>query len=157
MAIIHSNLEGDMDVVGIDIGFGFTKATNGRECIVFKSLLGEAADIQFRMSMGKGDSNRSMHVVVDDLPYFVGDFAEQQSNVRQFTLDQEKLMGEFVKVLALTAIGQLWEKPTPINLVSGLPVGYYKQFSGPFIKPGIKVSVKIVTVNMIVLTNPGQA
>ena len=37
-----------MKVVGVDIGFGFTKATNGRDSLVFKSIFGEASEIQFR-------------------------------------------------------------------------------------------------------------
>jgi plasmid segregation protein ParM len=37
-----------VDILGIDIGFGFTKATDGKQHLVFKSVLGEATDIQFR-------------------------------------------------------------------------------------------------------------
>lgn len=123
-----------MEVVGIDIGFGFTKATNGKEFVVFKSLLGEATDIQFRMSMGKGEPNRSMHVLVDDQSYFVGDFAEQQSNVRHFTLDQQQLLDEMARVLALTAMGHLVDSYAPLNLISGLPVGYYRDYHQSFSK-----------------------
>ena len=44
-------------ILGIDIGFGFTNATNGRDTIIFKSLSGDANDIQV---LGRfGDSNRS--------------------------------------------------------------------------------------------------
>ena len=49
-----------MDVLGIDIGFGFTKATNGKDTIIFKSITGEATDIQFWSDFGvyfvSGDS-----------------------------------------------------------------------------------------------------
>ena len=37
-----------MEVIGLDIGFGFTKATNGKRSLVFKSVYGEASDMQFR-------------------------------------------------------------------------------------------------------------
>ncbi len=40
-----------MEILGIDIGFGFTKASNGRESLVFKSVLGESADIQFQETL----------------------------------------------------------------------------------------------------------
>ncbi len=36
-----------MRPIGIDVGFGFTKATNGEEYVIFKSIIGEYADIQF--------------------------------------------------------------------------------------------------------------
>ncbi len=98
-----------MEVAGIDIGFGFTKATNGKEFVLFKSILGEAADIQFSLPIVKSETGRCMHVALDGQSYFVGDFAEQHSNTRQFTLDQEKLLSDFSKVLALTAMGYLFD------------------------------------------------
>ena len=123
-----------MEILGIDVGFGFTKATNGDEFIIFKSLFGEATEIQFRMSIGSVSFAENLHITIDDQSYFIGEFAEQQSNVRRFTLDNEKLLSEFVKVLALTAVGICSEKNTPINVVSGLPVGYLKQNRERFLK-----------------------
>jgi plasmid segregation protein ParM len=117
-----------MDVLGIDIGFGFTKGSDGSQFTLFKSLYGEAADIQFHMGFTRVPLNSNLHVTIDKQAYFVGEFAEQQSNVRQFTLDQEQLVTDFLKILALTAIGNLTERYTPVNLVSGLPVGYYKHY-----------------------------
>lgn len=123
-----------MEVLGIDIGFGFTKATNGKEFLMFKSLLGEAAEIPFRTNFANPSFTENLHVTVDEETYFVGDFAERQSDVRQSTLDQQMLIDEFVKVLALTAIGIFSEKYVPMNIVSGLPVGYFTQFKEPFVK-----------------------
>lgn len=118
-----------MDVAGIDIGFGFTKATNGREPLLFKSVLGEAADIQFRLPIKKSDSGPCMHVQMDDQAYFVGDFAEQHSDTRQFTLDQERLLTEFSKILTLTAMGNLFNGYAIVNIVTGLPVGFYREYN----------------------------
>ena len=36
-----------MEVLRIDIGFGFTKATDGKETVIFKSIFGDASEIQF--------------------------------------------------------------------------------------------------------------
>ena len=94
-----------MEVLGIDIGFGFTKATNGKDTLIFKSLFGDASDLQFWMDIGSQSASDFYHVTVDGKSYFIGDLAEQQSNVLNFTLDQEKLISEFVKILALTAAG----------------------------------------------------
>ncbi len=115
------------DVLGIDVGFGFTKASNGNEFVMFKSILGETTDIQFRSDIGDNSFSNSIHVTINDQSYFVGDFAEQQSNVRQFTLDQDRLINEFLKTLVLTVAGRFSEQEMPINIVSGLPVGYFKQ------------------------------
>jgi plasmid segregation protein ParM len=120
--------EEQMKAHGIDIGFGFTKATNGKDFIVFKSVLGEAVDIQFVLNPSANDTMRSLHIILDGQGYFVGDFAEQQSNARHYTLDQENLISQFARALALTAIGQLNSGYEIVNVVSGLPVGYFRQY-----------------------------
>ncbi|UCD33952.1 MAG: ParM/StbA family protein [Desulfobacterales bacterium] len=123
-----------MEVLGIDVGFGFTKATNGKDFIIFKSLFGDATDIQFRLNIGSVSFTDNLHVTIGDQSFFIGDFAEQQSSVRQFTLYQERLLTEFAKILALTAAGSINEKYVPINVVSGLPIGYLKQYHQQFSK-----------------------
>ena len=94
-----------MEILGIDIGFGFTKATCGKQELVFKSVLGEATDIQFREQMLPAGVTDEGYLLaeVDGKSYFVGELAERQSNVRFFTLDQAQFIGKFAKVLALAA------------------------------------------------------
>ena len=120
-----------MEVIGIDIGFGFTKATNGKETIIFKSIFGDASEIQFWADFGDSSPTDHIHVSIDGNSYFVGDLAEQQSSVLNFTLDQERLISDYVRILALTVTGLFFNNNTPINVpinvVSGLPIGYFKQ------------------------------
>ena len=119
-----------MKILGIDIGFGFTKATNGQDTVIFKSIFGDATDLQFWMDFGEQAIMDFFHVTIDGRSYFIGDLAEQQSNVLNYTLDQEKLISEFVKILALTVAGVFLKKDAeinvPINIISGLPIGYFK-------------------------------
>ncbi len=116
-----------MEIVGIDVGFGFTKAFNGTNSVIFKSIIGDSTDIQFNSSLGADESASNLHVTLDDKTYFIGNYAEQQSNVREFTLDQGKLLSDFVKILAITAAGVCCENKTSLNVVSGLPVGFLKR------------------------------
>ncbi len=117
-----------MEILGIDIGFGFTKATNGKDSLVFKSVLGEATDIQFREKiLGDAGSEEHLQVEVDGKSFFIGELAERQSNVRFFTLDQAQFITKFAKTLALAAAARLVGGYIPINLVSGLPIGHYRQ------------------------------
>lgn len=118
-----------MEILGIDIGFGFTKATNGKQDLIFKSVLGESTDIQFREQMlanGVADEDY-LQVEIDGKSYFVGELAERQSNVRFFTLDQAQFIGKFAKALALTATARLVKGFVPVSLVTGLPIGSYQQ------------------------------
>ena len=120
-----------MQILGIDVGFGFTKATNGKDTFIFKSIFGEDADIQFWADFGDDTPTDHIHVTIDGKSYFIGDLAEQQSSVLHFTLDQEKLITDYVKILSLAVAGMFLDKDeainVPINLVSGLPIGFFKQ------------------------------
>jgi plasmid segregation protein ParM len=118
-----------LEILGIDIGFGFTKATSGKQELIFKSVLGEATDIQFREQMlatGPVEDD-CLQAEVDGKAYFIGELAERQSNVRFFTLDQAQFIDKFAKVLALTATARMIKGFVPVNLVTGLPIGAYQK------------------------------
>jgi plasmid segregation protein ParM len=117
-----------MIVVGIDIGFGFTKAFNGRETLVFKSIFGEAADIQYREQLlGSPRADEHLHVELGGTGYFVGELAERQSNTRSFTLDQDQFISTFARVMAVTALSRMAQKGEPVRVVTGLPISYYRR------------------------------
>jgi plasmid segregation protein ParM len=59
----------------VDIGFGFTKATNGRDTIIFKSLSGDANDIQYWADFGASKPVDHIHVTIDGKSYFIGELA----------------------------------------------------------------------------------
>ncbi|MFA5904640.1 MAG: hypothetical protein WC836_11960, partial [Desulfobacula sp.] len=116
-----------MEIVGIDVGFGFTKAYNGKNSVIFKSIIGDATDIQFHSVLADESPTSNLHITLDDKSYYLGSYAELQSNIREFTLDQEKLLENYFKILAVTAAGLCTDTPAPIQIVTGLPVGYMKR------------------------------
>jgi plasmid segregation protein ParM len=118
-----------METVGIDVGFGFTKVYNGKNSVIFKSLIGDATEIQFRSFLGDESSSANLHITLDDKSYFLGSFAELQSKMPEFTLDQEKLIENFIKILAVTGIGLCSNSGGPVNVVTGLPVEYLRRDS----------------------------
>ncbi len=117
-------------VIAIDIGFGFTKATDGKDFLVFKSVYGEAVDLQFREQLlGESSHDEHIQIEIDETPYFVGELAERQSSSRSFTLDQNQFISSSSKILALGALSKLLHEPKQtINLVVGLPIGHYRQY-----------------------------
>ena len=117
-----------MNVVGVDIGFGFTKATNGKDTLVFKSIFGEATDIQFREQLLSATSpEEHLHLELDGESFFVGELAERQSHVRSFTLDQNQFITNFAKIMAMAALSRLASANDSVSLVTGLPVSFYRR------------------------------
>ncbi|MEQ8797903.1 MAG: ParM/StbA family protein [Salinisphaeraceae bacterium] len=117
-----------MKIIGLDIGFGFTKVTDGHRRELFKSVIGEATDIQFRAPIGNsGRDEEHLHLTVDDEAFFAGDLAERQSSVRSFTLDQDQLIAGYAKRLALAGLTRLVGDNDPIHVVTGLPVRYFRR------------------------------
>lgn len=118
-----------MEIRGIDIGFGFTKITNGREYQLFKSVIGEAAEIQFREQLLKPLTNEPhLQLTIDNHPLYIGELAERQSKGRAYTLDQGQMVAKFAKILALAGLSLMTERNVPIHLVTGLPVSYYRRY-----------------------------
>jgi len=151
-----------MAVVGIDIGFGFTKATNGRENLIFKSIFGEASEIQYREQLlGQGSVEEHLHLEIDGNSYFIGELAERQSNVRSFTLDQDQFIANFARIMALSALSRMVETNDPTRVVSGLPISYYRRHREEVIQlltgkhelsvidPGGKRSSKIINISHV--------
>jgi len=124
--------EENVEVLGIDIGFGFTKVAGYRGSLVFKSIIGDATHLPFWSNFNEISPTEYFHVTIDGKTYFVGDLAENQSNVRHFTLDQDKLISDFVKILALTAAGFSGREDKPVNVISGLPIIYFKEKKNAF-------------------------
>lgn len=118
------------NIIGIDIGFGFTKATDGRDFLVFKSIYGEAVDFQFRESLlDTARNDEHLQIEMNGISYFVGELAERQSSSRSFTLDQSQFISSSSKILALATLSHfVQDDAQPIKLVVGLPIGHYRQY-----------------------------
>lgn len=116
-----------MKVLGADIGFGYTKATDGRQFQVFKSIVGEANEAQFGESLLPGLPQFPRHIIIGNQNLFVGELAEQQSRGRGFTLDQNQFLTQYKKTLALAAIAPFVTSGDPVRLVTGLPISFFRK------------------------------
>lgn len=113
--------------VGIDLGYGFVKATDGEREVVFPSVVGSARELRYRSEfadLSNGVSNLS--VALDGRRYFVGDLAIRQSEIASRSLDENRVEDRNIRVLLYTALGLFaqWEQQT-FNLVTGLPSIYF--------------------------------
>jgi len=117
-----------MLVMGVDVGFGFTKATDGESSVLFKSLIGEPQPRSMEENFFPGDGISGSHLTMDGRSFFVGELAESESRVRQFTLDHAQMVAQQFKILALAAISRIAPSRVPMNVVTGLPVGHFIQY-----------------------------
>ncbi len=115
-----------MQVLGIDLGFGFTKATNGERELVIKSVIGESEALYAGRVAGIRNDAQHLHLELEDSSIFVGELAERQSALRSFTLDQERFITEAAKPLALAVGSVLADQTQPIRLVTGLPISTFR-------------------------------
>ena len=133
-----------MNVVGIDIGFGFTKGSNGKDTLIFKSIFGEATDIQFREHLlSSASPEEHLHIELEGESFFVGELADVYANdihagrpafiespllARRY--EAVKIHSEhtdFAKIMAMAALSRRVSANDTINLVTGLPVSFYRR------------------------------
>lgn len=117
-----------MRILGADIGFGYTKATDGRQFQVFKSLVGEATPVQFAETLLPVQQAAPRHFVVNGEEIFVGELAEAQSRGRGFTLDPAQFVAKYLKTLGLAALAPYAEHGDPVRLVTGLPISFFRKY-----------------------------
>ena len=116
-----------MRILGADIGFGYTKATDGRQFQVFKSVVGEANPTQFAEALLPSQAAAPRHFVMGDEDLFVGELAEAQSRGRGFTLDPAQFLSKYAKTLGLAALAPFVEHGDPVRLVTGLPIAFFRK------------------------------
>ncbi|UCF30727.1 MAG: ParM/StbA family protein [bacterium] len=139
-----------MLMAGVDVGFGFTKASSGETSVLFKSIVGEAQPRNLGDRFFDGMGLEGVHITLNDRSYFVGELAESESRVRQFTLDQAQMVAHQFKVLSLAALSRVAASRVPVNVVTGLPVGYYVEFKD-------RLAESLKGEHSLVLHEDGQA
>lgn len=105
-----------MNILSIDLGFGWTKAKYGSCNWCQPSILGEPSQL-FEESKRTGD-------LIYNNQYFVGNLAVRQSEVKFQSIKDNKAETWITEVLLKSALGCLNPRGS-FNLVSGLPIDFY--------------------------------
>jgi plasmid segregation protein ParM len=116
-----------MQVLGLDVGFGFTKATNGREMQIFKSVVGDAAEATFNEQLLPGKAPLGRHISLNGETFYIGELAEQQSRGRGYTLDPTQFLAKYARTLAVSACAPLADGNSPVRIVTGLPISFFRK------------------------------
>lgn len=116
--------------IGIDLGFGFVKVTDGQKDCIFPSVVGMGQALAYRSELSTYlDPIDNMAVTIDDRQYFVGELAIRQSEFPSRSLSENHAREKNTKVLLLAALSLFASGDTQeFNVVTGLAPSYYLAF-----------------------------
>lgn len=113
--------------IGIDLGFGFVKTTNGEKDYIFPSVVGAGQDLTYRSELTTYvEPIENLAVTIDGKKYFVGELAIRQSEILSRSLGENHAQEKNTKVLLLTALALYVNGDAEeFNVITGLPPSYY--------------------------------
>jgi plasmid segregation protein ParM len=118
-------------IVGVDIGYGYTKAMGEGKQVVFPSVVGKSERIRYeddiRRAYGTEDTP-AMAFITEEGDRFVGELALLQSRVQWTLLDRSRVEDPSARLLLLAALSELVGKglaTREFRVVTGLPVNWY--------------------------------
>ncbi len=152
-----------MRYIGLDVGFGYTKAKDEAKTIVFPSVISPPVETSFK-SWWQDPSDRLNHlnVTMDEKTCFVGNLAMHQGRFAYGTLDRIRTQTAEYRILFLTALSLLVQLPDEeLSVVTGLPVDDYedrimieRNLSGQFRLTVAEREVSFKIRNLTVIPQP---
>lgn len=116
--------------IGIDLGYGYVKVTDGQTAHIFPSTVGIGQKIRFKSLLTSFQKpTENLAITVDNKKYFVGQLAIKQSEVVSRSLGRNRTEDTSAKILLLSALALYADKDDQsFNVITGLPVDYYSTF-----------------------------
>ena len=116
-----------MNILGVDLGFMYTKAIAG-DSFKIKSVVGGQRSLAFN-KMTLSGANKPVSVKVDGDMFFVSDLALQQSESIYYSLKPDRFSSITTKVLLHAILSMAYpNRETTVRVVSGLPVSHYELY-----------------------------
>jgi len=133
---VQATLPGSSITVGLDIGYGVTKAVTTEQVVTFPSVLGHARELKFAQDE-IAERHPGDQIADDEGAWFVGDLALAQIppgellRLRGRTANENTMGNAFRLRLAKVAIGKLvagmWNRDiVHLRIASGLPVDHMR-------------------------------
>ncbi len=118
----------DLVIVGVDIGYGFTKATDGEQTVMFPSVGGDAVQADFDNELIK--AGRGQMLTIDHKRWFYGWHAQRHSrNPLALFARQRTEQADLMRLLFRAAVAELGianaTGSNPIAICTGLPVDWF--------------------------------
>jgi plasmid segregation protein ParM len=109
-------------IVGLDIGYGFTKAVSGQRRTTERSLVGPAVTIKYHNELSS--NGHGLRLEADGKRWFLGELARRQS---PFTISPRarERDSQLIHTLTRGALYRLGITDGTVHLITGLPVAWY--------------------------------
>jgi len=112
------------EIVGLNVGNGWTKAVRGTRSALFESAIAPAVTVQYHSDLrGNG---AEFALTCNGSSWFVGEWARLQSDVVISPRARDRDPG-YIRVLALAALARVGIMRGAVSVVSGVPVRWYAQ------------------------------
>ena len=110
-------------VVGLDIGYGFTKATDGEQIVIFPSVAGDVCEADFDNDLVRAGQG---HVIErDGRQWFYGNHAQKHSRNPLALFARERTeQHDLMRLLLCAAMSDLGIEGR-LSLCTGLPVDWF--------------------------------
>ncbi|ACV58222.1 ParM/StbA family protein [Alicyclobacillus acidocaldarius] len=112
-------------VIGVDLGYGWVKATNGERSNRFPALVGEAHELLLSDLFGVPEYDVHIETPFGSRRVFVGELARQESQAA-WNLATKKFEDTDTEALWLTALALFARDGEPLDVVTGLPLAHYE-------------------------------
>lgn len=113
-------------IIAVDLGYGFTKATNGTVSIIFPSVAGDAVRADFDNELIHASAGRTIEIRPAGRLWFYGQHAQKHSrNPLALFARERTAQADLIEVLLCAAFAELGENGR-VSLCTGLPVDYYQ-------------------------------
>jgi plasmid segregation protein ParM len=125
-------------IVGVDIGYGYTKAVGDGRPAVFPSVVGKAERIRYENDVrltqpaarqeAECYGREGIALITEEGDRFVGELALLQSRVQWTLLDRSRVEDPSARLLFMAALSELageQQEPCSFQVVTGLPVKWY--------------------------------
>ncbi len=119
-------------LVGVDLGFGFTKGFDGQRAVIIPSLLAENDRPQEAYQEAYTLPEDGLHLAFEDAAYFLGHRAACDWFSPQVPRQPERLFGDYGRRLVLAVLAAYIEMEEPLHVVIGLPVSHYQRLRDAF-------------------------
>ncbi len=111
-------------LIGLDVGYGFMKVTDGKTGFSFPSVIGEGHNKQTFNVLSTGNSPvDDLKIGIDDQLYFVGKTAIRHSKFAHRDLSYTRAISDDLETLFYSALSPFCNNPVNrFRVITGLPV-----------------------------------